>query len=248
MTLRMPAQVAAERQGEAFEETIKAWGAGIAMRKPGAREPVERALAQEVETVRRLQQRVDRYSAVNAHVDDLLAKIAYHEDRGERLAELLEGGPKGVEQDGGPTPEAITRPSRRDPIKMLEEKGYITFDHARAARDIAAIYEGVVRSLMSKTRNLNTAGRASGITWSDTTPLWVAEKHAYLYLPWMRAMERDRREHIELVFDLVIDGHSVYAVRQRHHMRMSNVVKALTAALDLYIGLEYHRKQLNPNE
>ena len=237
--------VQGEPQGEAFEETLKVWAKGIHMRKPGAREPVERALAQEVDAVKMLALRVTRFREHGAHVDDLLERITYHENRGSRIAELLEGGPKGVEQDTGGTPETLARPARHDPIKMLEEKGDITVDHARAARDIVAIYEGLVRSLMSKTRYLNTAGRSSGVTWSDETPNWVADMHANFYLPWMRAMEAQHRADIELVFDLVVDGNPVDKVRRRHHMRRDTLLVKLRAALDLYIELGYHKNSDN---
>ena len=149
-------------------------------------------------------------------------------------------------EDEGPTVETLTKPSRRDPVERLYEKGRLNDDQLRAAREIRVIYERVASPVRARVRRLESAGRAprrSGRTVSEPLSDWVAERHASTYKPWAARVQDiaarqtgGARHLLAFIIDVVVEGEALDTARRRYGVGWATALEWLRFALDFYGG------------
>lgn len=145
-----------------------------------------------------------------------------------------------INGDQGPTVEQHTRAGlRQTTIQRLHDKGKISDDEARAADQIAEIYEAIVRGLMAKCRTLDGArvdvkGRSAALDYSKMSD-WIADMHRHVYLPWVEIVTKELAPGaVQLVIDVVVDGHTLNDARRARRMSYGAAFNRLVAALDRF--------------
>lgn len=244
------APAAAARHGDAGEAAL--WAAHLAvlrqallMRKPDARDRIRSEVAR---LEREIAAMSDRHAlarrslrwgdacasrAEGALCAQLDGQITERLRRVSDLAGLLRGNaPRGCE-DSGATPEAAMRPAAIDPVEMLLGKGRLSEDQARAAREIAWIYEAMAKAGRARVSRMSQVDPPAG--WQDMPlPERAALLHAKRFLPWARSLRRDCPVTLDIVLQVAVLGLSPYAIARRHRLGWRTCVDRLTQGLDRY--------------
>lgn len=150
------------------------------------------------------------------------------------LAALLRGNVSpGAAEDTGGTPEASLRPASIDPVEMLLGRGRLTEDQARAAREIAWVYQAMTKASRARVSRLCQSDPPAG--WQEMPlPERAALVHAKRFLPWAESLRRDCPTTLEMVLQVVVLGLSVYAVARHHRLGWNSCATRLAAGLDRY--------------
>ena len=221
---------------------------GLLMRKPDARGRIrgeaarlEREIAAMSER-RELARRSLRWSDPHASgaaagmlaCTQLDAQIAQRLRQVSDLAALLRGNvAAGAAQDIGGTPEASLRPANVDPVEMLLGRGRLTEDQARAAREIAWVYQAMTKASRARVSRLCQIDPPAG--WQEMAlPERAALVHAKRFLPWAESLRRDCPTTLEIVLQVAVLGLSVYAVARHHRLGWKSCVTRLAEGLDRY--------------
>lgn len=216
------------------------------MRKPDARDRIrserirlEREIAA-LDDRRALAQRCLRWSgtdvncAEGALATQLDEQITRRLRRVSDLAALLHGNPPPrTSEDRGATPEAASRPAMVDPVEMLLGKGRLSEDQARAAREIAWIYEAMGKAGRARVSRISQIDPPAG--WQDMPlPERAALLHAKRFLPWAEALRRDCPVALDIVLRIAVLGLSPYAVARHHRLGWKTCIDRLALGLDRY--------------
>jgi len=246
-----PDRRAADERADRSEDAL--WAGHLAvlrqallMRKPDARDRIrsERTrLEREIAALgdrRALAQRSLRWSGEDANrAEDALsaqldAQITQRLRRVSDLAALLRGkpAPRGSE-DRGATPEAALRPAMVDPVEMLLGKGRLSEDQARAAREIAWIYEAMGKAGRARVSRMSQIDPPAG--WQDMPlPERAALLHAKRFLPWAEGLRCDCPVALDIVLRVAVLGLSPYAVSRHHRLGWKSCIDRLAWGLDRY--------------
>jgi hypothetical protein len=248
------AEAAADKQGEAglWSAHLALLHQALRLRQPDAPAHIRSEAARigrEVEALserRNLARRRERWAAdatvVPGGRDDLDSQIAIRLKRVSDLSELLRlhalpprratGNMDDTEGAGG-TAEALARPAQTDPITMLLGKGKLTEDQARAAREIAWVYEAITRAGRARVSRMSQIDPPAG--WQEVPlPERAAFIHAKRFRPWAEALRRESRVDLDVVLRIAVMGLSVYAVARHHQLGWNACVRRLAAGLDRY--------------
>lgn len=218
----------------------------LRMRKPDAgdrirseRTRLEREIAA-LSDRRGLAQRSLRWGSESARCSEgalcaqLEEQIAQRLRRVSDLAALLRGNPlPRSAEDSGATPEAALRPAMADPVEMLLGKGRLSEDQARAAREIAWIYEAMGKAGRARVSRMSQIDPPAG--WQDMPlPERAALLHAKRFLPWAEDLRRDCPVALDIVLRVAVLGLSPYAVARHHRLGWQTCVDRLAHGLDRY--------------
>lgn len=247
------AQAAADRrtvpsEAELWANHLSVLRKAILMRKPDARDRIRSEvsrLEREIEAIRtrrNLAGRKQRHAEATALSGDAAAaefaqldhQMVQRLRRVSDLAALLrQNALPGKAQDLGGTPEAVLRPAVADPIEMLLGKGRLTEDQARAAREIAWVYQAMTKASRARVSRLCEIDPPAG--WQEMPlPERAALVHAKCFLPWAEKLRHDRPATLDVVLQIVVMGLSVYAVARRHRLGWGRCVAELADGLDEY--------------
>jgi len=133
----------------------------------------------------------------------------------------------------GPTAETICKPSRRDPIQMLSEKGKLEEDQVRAAIEIRRIYEAVSRDLGVRTQIIGAVRDRNGWRCHEVPGnlSWTRRRR---FLPWAEQLRCQDPGTLDIVLRITVFGASVFTVSRRHKLSWASCVEKLCRGLDLY--------------
>lgn len=167
--------------------------------------------------------------SVRKHLSSLKALEAAYWKRNLKMDEVFETHP-------GPTPESTLRPASRGSIETLVNRKRLEHHHLLAANEIAEIVEGLDTALSVKGMRLDAAGRPpKGLApTGDRIAERISDWHHHRYMPWVRAMQRDRGQRLQFVLSVVMGASIDKARRIKPVIRYSRAVSTLRAGLDLY--------------
>jgi hypothetical protein len=221
----------------------------LVMRKPDARHRIRSETAKlerEVEAMsarRQLAVKAARHADCHAGAAATFAaldtRIAERLRQVSDLAALLQNAPGPgkaalgeVGEEGG-TAEAVSRPATIDPVTMLQGKGRLSEDQARAAREIAWVHEAITRAGRARISRLSQIDAPAG--WQEIPlPERAALIHAKRFRPWAEGLRKAAPETLDIVLQVVVLGISVYSVARARRMSWNGCVARLADGLDRY--------------
>lgn len=182
------------------------------------------------------------YAAILKHRDSapehLRIRLARLTARSNAITALMRrhASTKAFAQEYGATPERAIRPAFVYPPDRLLEQRRINNTQARAAYEIAAIYQALFTGVTARSRGWSDApSRRHGFDFSDHTAEKWAEWHARRYLPWIRDMgNAGYTLGIKLVLEVVVYGYAVARVAERFHMTQRKCEAWLRDGLSRY--------------
>ncbi len=207
------------------------------MRKPDAIARVRSEtgrLEREIEALQGRKAVADRAGDGDALAGQLAETIAERLRRISDLAALTRTfGGKAKVVDSGPVAEMAVRPAAIDPIDLLQGKGRLSDDQARAAREISWVYEAITRAGRARVSRLSQVDPPKG--WQEM-PLTerAALIHAKRFVPWAERLRADAPATLDIVLRVAVLGMAIYPVARRHRIGWGRCVAKLADGLDRY--------------
>jgi hypothetical protein len=133
------------------------------------------------------------------------------------------------------TPEAASKPSRKDPIAELGRSQRLDPDQVRAALEIRQIYEAVSSGLRARTLQLSLP-RDRQIWRMGDMPASLALARRRRFMPWAERLRASDAKALDIALRIAVFGVSVYAVSRLHKISWRSCVQRLSDALDQYWG------------
>lgn len=172
----------------------------------------------------------DMYSKEACRAGHKHAAIA--KEKARRIRALLRATiASGLPVSDLPTPETVVKARYvNDPLARMK----LTARQARAAGEIRAVYEGIVRALFARVRPTDAIQvdiSRKALDPVDWLPERLAQARSLRYLPWVK---RQGRERMGLVISVLVDGMSLRWLAERFGADRRVLGKALRTALDDY--------------
>lgn len=219
--------------GVDYEAQLRVLEVSVRCRHPDVADRIRQAITREEATIKEMMRHrfaMEIRDTIEGESMELGLQISMHEERINRLADLLVAASKFTPRDrGGPTIEQLGKPAKVDPMdKLLAEKriGMTEYHNAMMVRWVV---EQISKGAKLAQTHMDGGGRSPVKYWREPTPTRkLGELHSKVYVPWT---EKLRRYHLALIMAVVVDGQPIYRVAKRHKISRARCITKLREGL-----------------